>query len=174
MSAFDVNPPADAVISVVPTARELISPLLETVAATVLLEAHEKVMPCRTLPDASRATACACIVERRPIVDDGAVTVMLAMAGAVTVTVSAFDVTDPTVAVMLAVPGATPVTRPLPSTVATDVLLDLQVKLWPESTLPFASLATACACSVPDGATVEPLAVTVTLATEGLEATTVI
>ncbi len=84
------------------------------------------------------------MVESNPIDDDGAVTVMDAMAGLATVSASAFDVTDPAVAVIVTVPVAMPVTRPLPSTVATAVLTcDVQVKLCPLSALPLASFATA-------------------------------
>ncbi len=61
----------------------------------------------------------------------------------VTVIASAFDVTVPAVAVIVTAPEETPVTSPLPSTVAIAVLLDVQVKLCPLSTLPLASFATA-------------------------------
>ena len=143
-----MTPFADAVIAVVPTSSALMSPLLETDAAVALVDAHVNVIPCRTWPDASFATACACIVESRPIDDDGAVTVMDAIAGFTTVSASAFEVTDPTVAVIVTAPVATPVTSPFASTVATAELLDVQVKLWPLSTLPLASFATAVACNV--------------------------
>jgi hypothetical protein len=148
VNAVDVTPPDDAVIAVVPTNRELISPLLETVATTVLLDTHEKVTPCRTWPDASFATAVACIVVNMAIEDDGALTVIVATGGLTTVTVSALDVTEPAVAVMLTVPGATPVTTPFPSTVATEGLLALQLKVGEASVSAPASSATARSGSV--------------------------
>jgi hypothetical protein len=58
-TAGDDIEPVTAVILVVPTSCAVISPVLDTVAAVVLLDAHVKANPCRTLPDASYATACA-------------------------------------------------------------------------------------------------------------------
>src|SRR5260221_13486621 len=47
------------------------------------------------------------------------------------------------VAVISDVPAATPVTRPLALTVATDVLADDHVNVWPAMTLPAESFAAA-------------------------------
>ena len=47
-NAPEVTPPDDAVMFVVPTSTALINPLLDTVAAVGLLDAHENVTPCRT------------------------------------------------------------------------------------------------------------------------------
>lgn len=52
-TAGEVMEPVTAVILVVPTSCAVISPVLDTVAADVLLDAHVKSNPCRTLPDAS-------------------------------------------------------------------------------------------------------------------------
>jgi hypothetical protein len=92
-NAFDVTPPDVAVMLVVPTSRALINPLLETVATRLLLDAHENATPCRILPDASLATACACMLCSRPIDEDDALTAMVATGGFTTVSTSAFEVT---------------------------------------------------------------------------------
>ncbi len=52
------------------------------------------------------------------------------------------------VAVIVAEPAPTAVTRPLPLTVATDVLLLDHAIARPVSGLPFASLAVAVSCTV--------------------------
>ena len=121
----------------------MIKPLLDTVAAAELVDDHENVTPLRTFPDASLATACACIVESDTIDDEGAVTVIVAIGAETTVSVNALDVTVPTVAVMFVVPGPTPVAMPTASTVATDALLEVQAKPGSLSVSPAASSATA-------------------------------
>src|ERR1700688_1155580 len=65
-------------------------------------------------------------------------------------------------AVMVASPGAMPVTRPLPATVATLGLLEVQVTTRPLNGLPFASLSVAVSCVV---------CPTITLADAGLMVT---
>jgi hypothetical protein len=121
----------------------VITPLLETVAADVLVEAHENVTPLTTFPDASLATASACIVDSDVIEDEGAVTVIVAIGAATTVSANALDVTDPTAAVMFALPGPTPVTIPIASTVATDGSLEVHANAASLSVSPVASSATA-------------------------------
>jgi hypothetical protein len=76
----------------------------------------------------------------------------------------AVPVALPLVAVMFAVPLAMPVMTPdVALTVATDVLLDDQVNVWPVSVLPAASLATAVPVDVAPGV-IEPRdSVTVTV-----------
>src|SRR4029077_20672621 len=69
------------------------------------------------------------------------------------------------VAVIVAVPTATAVTSPLPSTVATAVLLLPQVTTRPDNGLPFASLGVAVSCSVSPTTTLAGAGVTVTEAT---------
>jgi len=53
------------------------------------------------------------------------------------------------VAVIVAVPTAAPVTRPLPFTLAIDVLLLDHVTVRPDNGLPFASFGVAVSCTVP-------------------------
>jgi hypothetical protein len=172
-TAGDVTEPVTAVILVLPTSCAVISPVLDTVAAPVLLDAHVKLNPCRTLPDASYATACACIVWRRPSEDDGTVTTTVATDvppppgfpdDAVTVIETAFDVTEPVDAVMDAVPACCPLTTPSDETAATFGLLELHVKLVPESVSPDASSATARSGNDVDAASCVVGAVSETLA----------
>src|SRR5439155_19927941 len=66
---------------------------------------------------------------------------------------------------MVAEPAVTDVTSPLADTVATEVLLLLQPKLWPERVLPAASFATPASCTVPPTARLAVLGVTATVAT---------
>src|SRR5213594_2835715 len=53
------------------------------------------------------------------------------------------------VAVIVAVPTAAPVTRPLPFTLAIDVLLLDHVTVRPDSGMPFASFGVATSCTAP-------------------------
>src|ERR1700688_4054695 len=71
----------------------------------------------------------------------------------------------PLVAVMVAAPGAMPVTRPLPATVATPGLLEVQVTTRPLSGLPFASWGVAVSCGVCPVITLAETGLTVTDAT---------
>jgi len=67
--------------------------------------------------------------------------------GAVTV-LTAVPATPSLVAVRVAVPTVTPVTRPLAETVATALLLVVQVTVRPVRRLPFASRRVAVSCAV--------------------------
>jgi hypothetical protein len=71
----------------------------------------------------------------------------------------------PLVAVMLEVPVATAVTTPCASTVATVVLLDVQLTARPGSGFPSASRVAAVACDVPTAVMELGLSETVTEAT---------
>ena len=88
----------------------------------------------------------------------------MAGAGAVTVTAEV-PVNPPLVAVMVAEPAVTDVTSPPAETVATEVLLLLQPKLWPERVLPAASFATPVSCTVFPAARLAVAGVTETDAT---------
>jgi hypothetical protein len=117
-----------------------------TVSTAVLLETQFTVRPVRTLFAASLVTAVSdCVapstigvvgVERVTVATGAGVTVMEEVP--VLVSLVAVIVTGP--------PAATAVTRPLPSTVATAVLFDVQVTVRPVSTLSPASLVTAVSC----------------------------
>src|SRR5438552_3615213 len=69
------------------------------------------------------------------------------------------------VAVIVADPAATPLTRPLPFTVATDVMLLAQVTTRPVRGLPPASLGVAASCTVCPAVTLAVAGLTVTDAT---------
>jgi hypothetical protein len=69
------------------------------------------------------------------------------------------------VAVMVADPAPAPVTRPLPLTVATDVLVLVHVITRPDSGLPLASFAVAVSCTVCPVCRLAEAGVTVTDAT---------
>jgi len=69
------------------------------------------------------------------------------------------------VAVIVAVPATTPLTRPLPFTVATDVLLLDHVTTRPVRGLPLASFGVAVSCTVWPAATLAVAGLTVTDAT---------
>src|SRR5256885_16914276 len=72
------------------------------------------------------------------------------------------------VAVIVAAPGVTAVTRPLPFTVATEVLLLDQETVRPESAAPFASCGVAASWTVSPVWTVAVAGVTSTEATGAL------
>jgi hypothetical protein len=57
----------------------VINPVAETVATAVFVDDHVNVLPERTLPRESRATAVACIVLGTMILDESAVTLTLAV-----------------------------------------------------------------------------------------------
>ncbi len=162
---FDVACPDVAVMSAVPAATPVMSPLLETVATAELLVAHVTAAPLSVWPPASRTTAAACVVAPTAIDDAGALIATDAAAPTAeftTVSANAGDVTDPAAAAMFAVPGLTPVTTPLPSTVATEGSLVLHVNVALATVSPAALSATACNGSVPEGATCAgPAAITV-------------
>ena len=69
------------------------------------------------------------------------------------------------VAVIVADPATTPVTRPLPFTVATAMLLLAQVTTRPASGVPLASLGVAVSCTVCPTGTLADAGLTVTEAT---------
>src|SRR6266699_2063529 len=75
--------------------------------------------------------------------------VLVAQPGPPPVTVMAAVPLCPSlVAVIVAEPAPTPVTRPLPLTVATDVLLLVHVTTRPDNVLPLASFVVALSCVV--------------------------
>ena len=164
-SAFDVTDPDVAAMVAIPAVTPLIRPLLETVATEELLDTHVSGTPVKVWPAESRTTATACVVVDVTIDEAGALIATVAAVAFVTVTATAFEVTDPEVAVMLAVPGATPVTSPVPSTSATDGLLVPHVNVVDASVSPAASSAAACSARVPRGANSVALDVSTTWVT---------
>src|SRR4029077_3874498 len=128
-----------AVMVAEPAATPVTSPLPFTVAADVLLLAQVTTRPVSGLPFASFGVAVSCTVcPTNTLAGDG-VTVTEATGTFDTVT-DAVPFCPSLVAVMVAAPAATAVTSPLPSTVATAVLLLAQVTTRPDSGLSFPPL----------------------------------
>src|ERR1043166_2765197 len=130
--------------------RSVTSPVELTETAVGLLLDQVKVCPLSVVPPASLAVAASCTVPCDAtvyVLGDTVTEATVAGAGAVTVTAEV-PVNPPLIAVMVADPAATAVTSPLAETVATEVLLLLQPKLWPERVLPAASFATPVSCTV--------------------------
>src|SRR6266566_395335 len=95
--------------------------------------------------------------------------VLVAQPGAGPVTVMADVPLCPSlVALIVAVPATTPLTRPLPLTGATDVLLLDHVTTRPVSALPLASFGVAVSCTVWPATTLAGAGLTVTEATDTL------
>src|ERR1041385_3512887 len=167
MAARPVSPDVVALMVAEPALMPVTSPLAETVATPLLLLDQVKVCPEMGFPLASLATAASCTVLPTftlPVAGTTETDATVAVDGAVTVT-AAVPVIPPLVAEVVAEPGATAVTSPLADTVATEVLLLLQVKLCPLRTLPLASLATAASCAVPPTVRLAVAGVTTTEAT---------
>ena len=133
-----------AVIVAVPTpaAVTVVAPFVElaglTVSTDVLLETHETTRPASTLPFTSLVTAVSTCVPPTTIAVVGVESVTLFTGASVTV-IEEVPVFVSLVAVIVVAPAPTAVTRPLPSTVAAAVLLEVHVTTRPLSTLLAAS-----------------------------------
>src|SRR5207249_5127469 len=114
-----------AVIVAEPATFAVTSPVLFTVATVVLLLDHVTVRPVNTLPFTSLSVAVSGWVCPACTLAAAGLTVTEAT-GTDTVTTDV-PLLPSDVAVIVAEPAATPVTSPLPSTVAADVLLLDQV-----------------------------------------------
>jgi hypothetical protein len=142
--ALPLCPSLVAVMLAVPTAIAVTRPDAETVANAMLSELHVITRPVRMLLFASRVVAVACVVNpgfREPVLS---VTLTDATGAAVMVSV-ALPVCPSQPAMICTVPTAIALTRPEVDTVATPVLLELQVIARPVSTLLFASRVVAVA-----------------------------
>jgi len=152
-----------AVIVAVPKATPVTTPPLVTVATAVLLDVHVTTRPVSTVPLASFSVAASAPVCPMTIELVAGATVTVATGAGVTVTVEVPDFPS-LVAVIVAVPGAMPVTTP-PDTVATAVLLEVQVTILSVTTTPFASFTVGVSVVVLAAAIVTVLGVTTTLPT---------
>jgi hypothetical protein len=148
VSAALVTLLAAAVICVVPALTPVARPLLSIVATPVALLVHVNVTPLMLFPLPSFAVAVNCCVAPTRIDGDAGVTVMLATAGPVTVSVSAALVTPLAEAVICVVPALTPVATPLLLTVATPALLLVHVNVTPLTVVPLLFFAVAVNCWV--------------------------
>jgi hypothetical protein len=152
-AAVPFTPPLVAVIVTVPLSFAPVGdtrPVFDTVATAVLLDDHVIARPVSTVPPASFNVAVSCWVCVAEMLEDGGVTVTLAMGSCVMATI-AVPLFPPLDAVMVTVPlSLTPVgdTRPVFDTVATAVLLDDQVTGRPVITVPPASFNVAASCCV--------------------------
>jgi hypothetical protein len=148
-----------------PALTAVTSPVVnETIATLVLSELHATARPVSTRPLESNSVAVAWVVCIALIELAARDTVIVATGAGVTV-IAAFPLFPSLVAVMLAAPTATAVTMPCASTVATALLLELQVTARPVSVRPFASRVVAVACDVPTAVIEAGVRATVTVAT---------
>jgi hypothetical protein len=155
-----------AVIVADPAATPVTSPLPLTVAAVVLLLPHVTTRPVSVLPFASLGVAASCTVCPAVTLADPGLTLTDATGAGVCVTViAAVPFLLSLVAVIVAEPAAAPVTRPLPFTVATAVLLLAHVTTRPFSAFPFASRGVAVSCTVCPVVTLTDAGLTPTVAT---------
>src|SRR3989449_7042207 len=163
-SAVPLLPSLVAVIVAVPAATPVTNPLPLTVATETLLVAHVTTRPLKGLPLASLGVAVNCTVAPTVTLAVAGLTVTDATGTVVTVT-AAVPLLPSLVAVMVAEPAATPVTRPLPVTAATTVLLLAQVTDRPLNGAPVESSGVAVNCTVCATATLAAVGVTATVAT---------
>src|SRR5256886_15968984 len=129
-----------------PAGPPLTTPLPLPVATVFLLLDHVTPRPVSTLPFASFGVAVSCTFCPACTLAGDGLTVTEATGTAVTVMLDV-PLLPSDVAVMVAEPAVTPLTTPLPSTVATDVLLLDHVTTRPVSTLPLASFRVAVSCT---------------------------
>jgi hypothetical protein len=158
-------PSLAAVIFAVPGPTAVTIPVPDTVATFVLSELHVTIRPVNTPARASWSVAVACVVVPATIVLSVIATLTDATGAGVTVSV-ATPVLPSLVAVIIAGPSLTAVTTPLLDTVATALLLELQLNGRPVSRPPLASRVVAVACDVSTAVIVVGTRATVTEATE--------
>ena len=152
-----------AVIVAVPRVTPVTTPVVDTVATAVLLDAHVTTRPLKTVPLASVSVAASVPVWPMMIELVAGETATLATGAGVTVIVEVPDFPS-LVAVIVAVPGATPVTVP-PDTVAIALLFEVQVTTRLVTTAPFTSFTVAVSVVVVVATTVAVVGDTVTLPT---------
>jgi len=132
--ALPLFPSLVAVITAVPGATPVTTPLVRTVATEEFPDDHVIARPARTLPFASRVVPEACVVWPTSIVPDASDAVTDAIGTGVTV-IAAAPILPSLVAVIVAAPTVTAVTRPVVDTVATVTLSDAHVTARPLTTL---------------------------------------
>jgi len=163
MLAVPLCPSLVAVIVAEPAAPPLTSPVPLTVATDVLLLAQVTTRPASGLPLASFGVAVSCTVCPADTEADAGLTVTeLTGTGTLDTVMLEVPLCPSLVAVIVAEPAVPPVTSPLPSTPATDVLLLDQVTARPVSGFPFASFGVAVSWTVRPTCTVADAGLTVT------------
>jgi len=153
-AVLEVNPEELAVIAVVPSAMEVASPVLLTVATPVLEEFHvtDNDMSCFDPSEKVPVAANCCVLPKGIFELDGVMVIEDKTAG-VTDSVADGELTESKVAVMNVVPVLTDVASPLVAAVllivATPVFDDVHVvqvvRLWPD---PSARVPEAVNCCV--------------------------
>src|SRR5437899_2345974 len=146
IAAVPLCPSLVAVIVAEPAAIPVTRPLALTTAAAVLSLDHVTARPERVLPFASLGVAVSCTVLPAATLAEAGETATEATATSVTV-IAAVPLCPSLVAVIVADPGARPVTLPLTSATATEVLLLDQAIARPNSALPLASFGVALRCT---------------------------
>src|SRR5207244_149672 len=141
-AAVPLCPSLVAVIVTDPTATPVTRPLADTVASAAFELVHVTARPVSTFPTASLGVALSCVVAPTNTVAVAGLTVTDAT-GTVDTETAAVPLCPSLVAVIVAAPTTTPVTKPLAETVATALLLVVQVTARPVSRFPIASLSVA-------------------------------
>ena len=162
--ADPLRPSLVAVMVTVPMPTPATRPLPLTVASEVLLLPQLIARPESGLPAASSGVAVSCTVLASVTDVLPGVTDTEATGTPVTATEDV-PLCPSLVAVMVTVPLVSPVTSPLPSTAATEVLLLLHVTDLPLSGFPLASSGVAVSCVVCPACTEAVAGETATLAT---------
>ncbi len=134
MFAVPLFPWLVAVITAAPMASAEIAPLADTVATLVFEEDHTTVAPATAVPEASVAEALSCAEPPGFSETDVGDTLTVATgAGAAAVTLMGTVVVRPAAETLtLVLPMPISVTFPESETLATCVLVDAQVKVWPD------------------------------------------
>src|SRR5438309_2164435 len=148
MAAVPLCPSLVAVIVAEPATTPVTSPLPVTVATAVFELPHVIVRPVSGLPFASLGVAVSCTVWPICSVAEAGLTVTEATGAGAGTALAAVPLCPSLVAVIVAEPAARAVTRPLPLTVATVVLLLDHVITRPDSGFPLASCGVAVSCTV--------------------------
>src|SRR6266581_3376693 len=147
-AAVPLCPSLVAVIVAAPTATPVTSPVADTVAMAGFALAHAITRPVSTFPVASLVIALSCVVAPTNTFAVAGLTPRDATGTLDTVT-AAVPLCPSLVALIVAAPTAKPVTSPLADTVATALLLVVQVTARSLSGVPLASLRVAVSCTVP-------------------------
>src|SRR5437879_6147143 len=164
MLAVPLLPSLVGVIVAEPAITPVTKPAASTMATAGLLLPHVTTRPVSVLPAESFVTADNCLVPLMAMLAEAGLTVTEATGTTMTV-MAAVPLLPSLVGVIVAAPALTPVTRPVPLTVATPVLLLAHATTRPVSVVPAASFVTADSCCVPPTAMLADAGLTVTEAT---------
>src|SRR5690348_4774583 len=140
-AAVPLLPPLVAVIVAEPAETPVTSPLVLTAATELLLVLHVTARPLSGFPAESCGVAVSCTVLPAATLAVAGVTPTVATGTSVTVTM-AVPLLPPLVAEIVALPAPTPVTRPTALTLATPLLLLVQVTVRPLNGFPAVSWTT--------------------------------